>query len=145
MTGYMLFGLLFVSIGGGLGVIFIVLGILTGEILFSLIGGGIGIIFVAIGLPFLLRSLKQRKVVHELLQNGIIVNAKIIDYRGGQGVTFNGASPLDIVVECIYRGEHREFVVETNAYSESKYPIGARLQIAIGKDQVVIVPKSLEF
>lgn len=145
MTGYFLFGFIFVCIGGGLGVIFLTIGILTREILFSLIGGGIGIIFVFIGLPFLIKSLKDKRIVNEIIHNGTIVQAKIIDYRGGQGVTFNGVSPLNIVVECIYRGEHRQFVVETSAYSESQYPIGARLQIAIGKDRVVIVPKTLEF
>lgn len=145
MTGNFLFGLIFVCVGGGLGAIFIAVGILTGELLFSFIGGGIGIIFVAIGLPFLFQIYKNKRIDNDIINNGTIVSARIIDYRGGQGVTLNGAAPLDIVVECIYKGEHRQFVIETNAYSEAKYPIGARLQIAIGRDKVVIVPKSLEF
>lgn len=81
---------------------------------------------------------KNKKIINDTIKNGTIVNAKIINYRDGQGASLNGLAPLDIVVECIYRKKHRKFV-ETNAYSEAKYTLFTN------RDKVVIVPKTLEF
>jgi hypothetical protein len=52
--------------------------------------------------------------------------------------------PLDIVVNCYYNGQQRAFIVPTNQYSETKFPIGATVQISIRGTDMLVVPNSVK-
>lgn len=91
-----------------LGPVFIAIGILlfftqNGEeaIIFLSIYGGMGFIFLVIGLIFLAVKIKEKQRSNRLLRFGNYIMAEISETRINYNVRVNGRSPY--VVECQYR------------------------------------------
>lgn len=147
-----LFGLIFALVGGGVGLLFFIIGLVAQvddpmfRVMFCGIGGLFFVLFGGIGIMFMLKEKKKQRIAQEILELGEkVYGAKIIDYRDGSGVYVNGMPPLNIVVDCVFRGEPRQMVVETGSFDETKYPIGAYCDLAIYGTEIAIIPGSVRF
>jgi hypothetical protein len=100
--------------------------------------------FCGVGIPFFIKGIRDVVDRRTILEVGDKVRGTIVDYKDGQGWTQNGMPPLDIVVNCYYNGQQRAFIVPTNQYSETKFPIGATVQISIRGTDMLVVPNSVK-
>jgi len=140
-----LFGTLFGGIGLFFAITFIAISIATGELIFGLVGGGIGILFTIIGFFVLYEDFKNKAHKKDIINRGTRVTGVIIDARSGTGVMVNGNLPIDVVVEAEYMGAIREFIVSTDEYNYSKYPVGACVDIAVDGIEAALIKGSVRF
>ena len=77
-------GTVFTCVGAGLAAI---------DLLFLYIFGGIGLLFLLIGIPFLVVVLRKRKMIRMLLERGVQTQAVITAVTIDHGVRVNGRHP----------------------------------------------------
>ena len=124
-------GMLFVVLGaltGGIGVVIAALtheaGMLIFGVMFLAIFGGIGGFFALIGY-------KNLHVHDEVLEQGVVYLGKIFDLEPDYEVLMNGQPCITLVVRFLMRGQIREARVNTGDADVSFYPIGATVAISI--------------
>lgn len=82
-------GTVFTCVGAGLAAI---------DLLFLYIFGGIGLLFLLIGIPFLVVALRKRKMIRMLLERGVQTVGIIKNIEKNLQVTVNGRHPYK--AEC---------------------------------------------
>lgn len=82
-----------------------------GAALFLAIFGGIGLIFVALGIIFLVISIRRIKTIERLKNDGVYVNARISAVERNLSVKINNRHPYYVLCEYedIYSGSIHEF------------------------------------
>lgn len=82
-----------------------------GSILFLSIFGGMGMVFVVLGIVFLIHVIKRIKIVEGLRNNGVYVTARISAVERNLGVKVNNRHPYYVLCEYedIYSGEIHVF------------------------------------
>jgi len=109
------FGILFGSIFGGVGAIFVVIGLLMtnnidrlvnspnsqGDVtILPIVFTGVGLVCVLIGLPFILHDVKVMKNKKRIIAEGYYIYAKVVEIRPNFSVSINGRHPY--IAECQY-------------------------------------------
>lgn len=144
-----LVGIIFAAVGFFIGVIFTIIGLFVqGDALFTImflgVGGGMGLLFFVMGVAFIvIESRKKQEILNKIQMGEPIYGARILEYQDGQGVYVNGMPPLNLLVECQFRGEYRQFVVETNEHSTKNYPLGGFIDLSVYGNEVLIIPNSV--
>ncbi len=91
---FCIIGIVFICVGTGV----TVLGNNTGEggevMLFLYIFGGIGLVFLAVGLPFLIAAIKKRNTKIRLIETGVQTVGIITGVERNLQVTVNGRHPF---------------------------------------------------
>lgn len=75
-----------------------------GSLLFLGIFGGMGLIFVVLGVIFLVVAVNRYKAIKALLEEGRYVTARVIDVIQNRSVRINGRFPYKII--CQYDGNY---------------------------------------
>lgn len=70
-----------------------------GSLMFLLIFGGLGLIFVIVGVILLALSIARHKTIKGLLDNGQYVTARVIDVVQNRSVRVNGRYPYNIICQ----------------------------------------------
>ncbi len=97
LSGFHLtFGAIFASVGGGVGSVFLISGLASGEALFALIGGGLGSLFLLVGLGFLRAGFRKRTKVRRVLTEGEVTVGEVVDTGYDTSIRVNGRSPYQL-------------------------------------------------
>lgn len=140
-----LFGSIFAVVGAFFAVVFIMVSVSTGEVIPGFIGGGLGILFFLVGSGTIISGFKMINKGKRVIRDGVKTEGIIVECRTGSGVVVNGNPPIDIVVLCSYMGAVRQMVVNTGEYNSSRFPVGAAVTISILGVEAAYVKGSVRF
>ena len=136
-------GLLFVVLGGLIGIGSLVMVITTGfrdmrlfSILVPAIVCGIGGFFAKMGYDGMHAN-------DAVLEQGASYLGKIYDYEPDYQVLMNGQPCITLVVRYLFGGQIREARVNTGESDATRYPRGATVQIKVHEGVAALVPGSV--
>lgn len=132
----MILGIIFIALGGGLGLLFGILGIYLGEIIISIFSGAMGAFFTVIGVILVISEINERKKYKNTVASGNQVTATVVDYEKIDG------RKAKIICECYYNWELRRFTVSIGEESMDNFPLGSKVQLAITDNEVIYIKGS---
>jgi len=99
--------------------------------------------FGGVGFGLIISEIKKQRKIKNVLKLGQRFIGTIVEYADDRSMIVNGMPLLAIIVETEINGVIRRFTVKTGTTDESKYPMGASIEIAIYNNDVVPVPNTV--